>query len=384
MALVIALTAFVGATAASAAQFRAEEPYATVKGTQDVKQKFGVSSGANISCTTSTVEGPLTSGSTTLLTAPAFSGCEISSPISAGITAKTNNCFFIYHNSSEPYENNGTMEFSCGLSESLEFSGGGCTVKYGSQSGRGNVKYINTGGASRNHTITVSYEVTNLTYSVSGLFCALKQGTFENGTLTGTSVLKGSNAGHAVGLYLFNEPFEFHPTVNGEYMPLNVEASAFKGMTIKKGAAEAACSTMRGITKVSEPTAVLSLNIDEWNCWGGPGSIKMNGCTLTVEPKVSEGTVADGPFGISCPGSNKISLNWGGCAMTIGSQGGVGSVHFVGSGSGSSRQFEAQISAKNIKYTDLVGGCASPGVHEDMQLNASLKVAGFGQGIWIN
>jgi hypothetical protein len=381
MAMVIALIALVGVGTASAAQFRAEESWVTVNGTQGVKQNFGAG-GASISCTASSVTGTLASASTSLWVAAAFSGCEISSPVSSSATAKTNGCTFMYHNSSEPYENNGNMDLLCG-SSSLEFSGGGCTIKYpGNQTGRGNVKYINTGGASRNHTITVSYEVNNLTYSVSGLFCILKAGTFENGTLTGTSVLKGSKEGHAVGMYLFNEPFEFHPTFNTEQFPLSVEASSQGRLGIKTAAGENACN-FQGVTNVSEPTGVLALNGEFTSCFPGPEEIKMNGCTLTLEPKVSEGTVAEGLVGVACPEGKSISWKWWTCSTTIGPQSGVGSVSFEGSGSGSSRVVTASIFATKLKYTELAG-CASPGLHEDMQLNGTLKVAGIGKGIWIN
>lgn len=199
IAMAMALTAVVGAASASAAQFRAEEYISGVTGTQTATQKFKLKN-TEISCTTATSSGAIFGPSTTLTVTPSFSGCAASLPVKAAITANTNGCDYVYKNSGEPYENNGTMDISC--SKGIEFTGGGCTFKIPPQTGRGNVKFKNSGGYSRNHTISVDYEVTGLTYSISGTFCIEGVGTYENGTYTGTSVLKGYNASHAVGLYL--------------------------------------------------------------------------------------------------------------------------------------------------------------------------------------
>lgn len=406
IAMALALTAMLGAASASAAQFRAEEYPTSVTGTQGVKQKLTTTfSNKNpqypINCTTATGTATVSEPSFTLTLTPSFSGCQAYNAVA---TVNTHGCKYVFHNNTNTYENNGTMDISCPKeSDSIEFEGGGCTTKYLPQTARGNVNFSNMGGDSRNHKITVTYEVTGLTYTVSGLFCIDGQGTRSDGTYTGTEVLKGYNnaAGHAVGLVLFNEQYTFPTIFEAEENSISVEATQLEGFFFSGfgSGAEARCSIAHSVTNFNtspgEPAKEIGLGVDKWSECSTfyIGEIAMNGCTLQLHPLTSEELIADGTFGIACPAGKSMIINSLGCKISVGAQSGLGAVHFQGSGSGASRALTASINVTNLKFTEPAG-CSHPGTHETLRLSGSVNIKGFyhngtgelgpQRGLWIN
>lgn len=81
----------------------------------------------------------------------------------------------------------------CPAGNSYQFGLGGiCTVSIPDQSGLDQVN-LETTGTGTSRAIGVDFEVTGLKYTISGVKFLCGNGTYENGTFSGTTTLKGFN-----------------------------------------------------------------------------------------------------------------------------------------------------------------------------------------------
>lgn len=382
-AMALALIALLGVTSASASQFRAEEYPSTVNGTQGVQQKFKVSAGANIFCSTATATGTLSAASTSLTMTPTYSGCQA---YGLNTTPSVGSCKYVYNitaGESSPYT--GTVGVSCSKEDdSISFKGPGCTMTIPMQSALASVDFANAPGKhSRNRYVTVTFNVTKLKYTETGVFCP-SAGTHEDGTYTGTSVLKGAKDGHAVGVYVDSKQVESPPLFEGEkyptVVPTELKTSAsfkFPGMNTDSFN----CNTFRANFLVEGVTGELVETFKKWEgCYvGGSFKVNTNGCWFGFPVAIGESPLASGSAKITCPGGAKITFTavYGGCSVSIPAQSGLNSMEYENTGSGANRAILAKFNITNIEYTATGVTCSKAGTYKDGQIFTTWNLKGY-------
>jgi len=190
----VALTA--AASSAQAVEFHAEEAPVTITGEQEEAHKF-TSRAGTISCNKATFHGETEAVTTSTLTiSPAYSGCTFLGVV--GVPVNMGGCDYVFHAS-------GIVDVAgaeCNT-KPITFSAAGCTVTIKSQTGLSKVVYTNLGeGTERD--VTVTPEVTGITYTQTGILCPNGQGTFSDGTYgPGATTVKGENPlGEQIGVWV--------------------------------------------------------------------------------------------------------------------------------------------------------------------------------------
>jgi hypothetical protein len=393
IAMAMALTALLGAASASASQFRAEEYPATATGTQGstagTVQKFKTASGIVIECETATTAGTMSEASSTLTLTPTYSKCTLSGQAA---TASVNTCKYAFHSTNEKAPYTGSMDVACGKEgDAIEFTqlSSGCQVKIPAQSALGSVAFANS-GSSRSRAITVTLNVTGLKYTESSK-CPKGGGTHENGTYTGSSVVKGINekAGHAVGVYLANEQVADPLLLEGESYPLIVrgEQQGSPKFGIQWDTFECFGQSKN---EISGSMSEFSQNVELYEC---NAALNMHSCYFTLHPTTGESPLATGSMGIACKeeGAAITFTVFGSCEVKFPTQSGLNSVYFENTGKGTSRGIHLEMKVSALKYTES-SSCPHPGTHENGTLSGSWNLKGFEsilgiegsqEGIWI-
>ena len=390
IAMVLALTALLGATSASASQFRAEEYPTSLTGAQSGTHKFTLSKLLSLSCDTATLSGAVSEASSAVTLTPAYSQCKT---LYGPSTVVVNSCKYVFHSTNEAAPYTGTMDIACskeGDAIEVNTPGGACLIKYPAQASRGTVEFANTGKKSRSRTITATLKVTGLKFTESGIFCQ-ESGTHETGTYTGTSVIKGLNekAGHAVGVYLANEQVESLPMFEGEEYPLVTQeeqtGTPFH-VSLNGGSIAFECATMNGTsttsTKFGASTTEFTQSVQNWKgCHlGGEFNVSMNGCYFTLHVLTSETPAADGSLGVGCPKGAEIRFKVPlyECEVKIPAQSGLSSLHFENTGTGASRAITVKVGATGMKYTETGSFCPkSGGTYENGILSGNWTLRGY-------
>jgi len=383
--MALAMTAVLGISSASAAQFRAEEYPTSVTGTQTVAPKFTTwEKGPSWTCSSMTATGTIAAASTTLSLVPTFTGCQA---FGQAATVKMNACSFVFNNSNEQLVNTGTMDVSCTAKNEIEVVTAICTMKIPPQTARGPVQYAGgpvqegPGGQSYQRKFNITPNATGFRYSLAGVGCG-KTGTFEDGGLTGSSLVKGWNAQHEVGVYLSNEQSANFPSFAAEKNPEVVEAEITGATNFKFPGAYPtgfSCSSLRGNGLISGvPKGQLTLGL---RSWGGcsvinGGAVKRNGCSFTLAGPVS----GAGSLALECPSGKALtfSLNLGACQVTVPSQGLLSSVTYANTGSGATRAITANVGVKGVKYTtNSKAACGTEGLQTNGEMTFTWSLKGY-------
>lgn len=171
----LAMTAFVGISSASAAQFQAEEYPATVTGATLESHHLTVNE-ASFNCEKAAFEGELPEASETLTVTPELEGCTFLNV--TGVPWQMNGCKYRFHAG-------GTMDIT-GCSNGLHLAAFGCDITIPPQNGLGSIKYENVGEEESAQEIVVVANISGLKYTQQGGWCVGGEGTFSNGSYWGT------------------------------------------------------------------------------------------------------------------------------------------------------------------------------------------------------
>lgn len=377
----LALTAL-GASSATAAQFRAEEYPTTVAGAQITEFALGTNgtkSPIKTKCSKVTFAGVESEASSAMTVTPTLSGCK-----TAGVssTPSVNSCYFVFHSTNEEAPFVGGVDVTCSKeNDTIDFAVPGleCTIKIPAQNGLGSVAYSNS-GSSRSRAITATLNLTGLRYIYSGKGCPGGSGTFENGTYSGSAVFSGVNeaAKHAVGVYLANEQVEDPPLFESETYPAIVEGTQQSETGLSINVLNTICNSFLTSGELEGPAGELTQSVRKWEC-GHTSPIKMNGCYFTFHPLFGEVPFASGTLGIACSkiGAAITFTAWGACPVQIPAQSNLTGLSFENTGTGASRAVHVGVAVSGLEYIEAAPSCISPGTHKNGALTGSWNLKGF-------
>ena len=379
-----ALTMLLGAGTASATQFRAEEYPTTLNGTQSVTHTFTTVSGT-VKCQTANTSGTLSAASSSVSLTPEMKSC-----IAFGLVATPvlNSCKYVLNSTNEAEPFTGTVDIACSKEgDAMEFKTATCVLKIPAQKG------FATGLAnsefairSRNRRITETINAGGIKYTQIGA-CPKGSGNFENGTLTGTSVIRGYNAPaeHAVGVYLANEQVSAPPLFSTEGGPWGITSGATT-MQASFGISFN-CSFQVDAGEFPVATDKLTLGVSQWKgCYyGHEFSVNPNGCTLGFQATTSENEDAWGVLNIDCPLGAAITFSafFGQCNVSIPAQANRAKLTFNTVGTGKGRKVATGVSVSGLTYTGSGGLSACKGTHEDGSLSSSFHLSSPNQGFFV-
>jgi hypothetical protein len=369
----LALTAVAGAATASASQFRAQQYPATITGTQGTPQKLVLNGATTIKCSNPTATATATTASSTLDLTPTYSGCTLGG-LAATITP--NGCHLNYTSTSESAPFTGTFGVNCSAGSAIEIKQGTCVISIASQSGVSGMEFTNS-GSGNSRTVTATYGLTTLAYSGGAGCPGSLVGSFSNGTMTGTSVLKGSVGLRQVGVYVGNSQVETGPQFQSSNYPAIVDIVAansflwnFNGTTMK-------CNTFVGSSNLAAASPELRQSVNFAGCTAGGIEFKiaMNGCSFV---NYVEGGSFTGGTEIACSAGQEMTLTWGSCVIGFPSQNRPGSVAYTNGELGGMKQVAVSLNASGVKYNGGAG-CATNliGAHENATLSDSWTLRSF-------
>lgn len=160
------------AASAQAVEFHAASAPVTVTGEAEEAHVFTANAG-NISCEEANFHGEQEETAAETLTITASYGrCTFLGVF--GVPVNMNGCDYVFHAT-------GTVDVVCPTGNQITFSALSCQVSIGSQSGLEKVVYTNREDEFGRRDVTVTPEVTGITYTQSAL-CPGGAGTFHNGT----------------------------------------------------------------------------------------------------------------------------------------------------------------------------------------------------------
>jgi len=340
----------------------------------------------------------MSAASSTMTLTPTLAKCRVAG---IGASAKINGCTYVLHSTNEAAPYAGTFDISCPSGSTIEFDAlNDCTVQVPAQSALANVEFANTGTSGSGRTITMTLNVSGLKSTQVGTECPSPNGTTAlNGTLTSTTLIKGSDGEYAVGVYLGNEQSGETPlhSFQGEEFPLVVQAVEPQGYPAKITVpiySTTSCELMTGKSLLSAAGGALTQGIQKMEkCSNSVGTVSMNGCYFVLNHASSE---VPGPtVGIACgeAGASITYLAAGACTIKIPAQGGGPSFSVENKGTGSSRYMRITWWMSGLKYVEactgksLVGASISgtwdvKGYQYEGLEAGGLPKAGAQKGIW--
>jgi hypothetical protein len=376
LAVVTALAlAALGAGSASASQFRAEEYPTTVAGTQVVLQKFKTGGGLVAKCAVASTAGTESEASSALTVTPSYSECTVGG---LGATLKANSCNYVLHSTNESAPFTGSMDISCSKEgDAIEAVQGGCSLKFPAQSSLGSVELQNT-GSGQTRAIAATLNISGLKYTQAG--CSGSNGTFENGTLTGSSTINSNQGKYAVGVYLAGEQIENPPHLfKSSQYPTLVESSA-SSLWITTNMASVKCYPMTSAGKMEGAAATLTQTYVSWgpeSCTNSGGNFKMNGCNFSLHAPASRPPFTGAFLELSCASGKALTFShWGTCPVTIPPQIIANSLTLENTGSGTSAGVHVAIGTNTLEYTEGTN-CTSPGTHHNGQFSWTWNLGGY-------
>ncbi len=185
--IAVIATGAVGASAAQAGEFTADEYPATITGSQTAKHEFKFQTGTVV-CAKAAFDGTLEEASETLTVKADYKECKTPN---GGVNVKMNSCDFLLH-AGETLENgrvDGSLDVQCNeAGDEIEFvePANGCTIKVPAQESLGTIVYTNKEMAK---DFEMDIGLTEMTYTQNEK-CNMK-GTFEDGQYLGKSTMLG-------------------------------------------------------------------------------------------------------------------------------------------------------------------------------------------------
>lgn len=318
----LAITAAVGATAASASEFVAGKYTATITSTENSQTL--TTRAVGMGCTTK-AEASLTSQAPTLR-----AGLSGSCSFFGENPVAMHGCEFIYRPGAETSSNHygGSSDISCPAGQSIQVSAGGfCTIKIPAQTGL-TTNYENLGSGSTG-TVKVNLEATHLKYTQEKV-TTCETGTFEDGTLSGGWTLQGSNGGSQTGLRLTHKGAisigGSPPKLTAASYPVTLVGAQNTTQKFALQYGNVTCEKVNFISGPLNSTSELPVGAEYSGClYGGtPATVRMNLCSYVFNVE-NAGPPYVGKESISCIGGNLIEIvaTAAGkvkCTATIGAQ----------------------------------------------------------------
>lgn len=385
LSLVVALVALAALTPGASAEWHSTSEHTIYSAVQSGSVSFGSGSGfASITCSNYTIAATASAKTnTTLPFAPATSGCKDS--VGRVIDITTNECKEVLHattGSGGTYT--GTMAIECpaGKTFTTQVTNGSgvviCTVTMGSQTGISGIGFENKAS-----DVVLKYSASNITTSSSGgLFnCGLTDGEHTTGTLNGTMTLTGKNtAGEAATVSASGVPstFKFTSTYTSKsgargHTSFTADQTTAYAFTVGGGGPSISCEEVNyeGTSATGEDTAVVVTPsyVGCEDSLGRKADVETNECKYELTPtkEVSPGTYS-GTADIEC-GAKPIEIKSTSaageviCTITIGSQNGVGPVHFTNMTETAPTDLTIGFEATNVTNT-TTGGSSKCGVSD--------------------
>jgi hypothetical protein len=390
-AVAVVLTMCVGAAAASASQFRAEEYPVKTGGTQTAEWHFGTATSVLARCESGTFSGAVSTASSQLTTVPSLSGCSAGSWINEGVM---HSCSYAFNSTNSEAPFTGNLDLVCSKEgDGIEFlTLSGCRIKIPAQTNMAQVQYGNV-GTGNSRTITASISGTAVKYSKTltyeGSVCSKGTGSFENGILTESLSLSASKLQTQVGLYLANAQVEDPPYVKGETYPLVLTGSS--KATISTNLGVVSCESISLLTQQEGPGRNLDFFPEAKNCPYGFGTMVLepHGCSLVAHVSSGAGPYS-GLLGVGCAEpSQALTFVGGGCTLEFPPQ--IGEVAtFENAGSGSGRTIQMTSSGSGgLRY---ISSCNGGAEYTNGVISGSWKLTGYSltggfvgpaEGVWI-
>ncbi len=379
IAMALALTALIGAPAASANWFKSAGEPETWSGSRAGKNHTLNLGGEVFSCENTSFSGTASSKSVReITTTPELGNCVWVNGTVVGWA--TNGCKYRFH-AGPGSELKGTVDIT-GCEKPMTMSAAGCTITIPNQSGLGPVTYKNVTGSPK--TVTAVAALTSITYTRSGVCGSGSAGTYSNGTYSGEWTVKGLLSG----------------------VPANVEVEATSPAVPSLFAAEEAPVTLSG-SNLSSATYFKAIGGNLTSCKNyslSGSSASASASTITLTPTFKECTVggeavadgnvsaggcsyvfhANGVFdiaGATCA-SNPMKVVGAGCTSTIGPQSGIASEFtYTNQGSGKLRTVAiGGSSGAKITYTSVGSSCASEGTLSTGRILSSVTLSATNSG----
>ncbi len=372
----------------------AEKYPASIGGSQVTEHNFTLSGGLyNVKCSTAQFSASVSAASASLSLVPAMSSCKV---FGLNGTWSMNSCSYKHNvlNSGPPYT--ATMDITCSKAEDeIVIANATCKIKIPAQSGLKGVGLANSGSGSE-RAVTVTYNITGVTYKKEGAGCSGGPGTFKDGAYTGSAKLLGLDGeGKADGIYLSGEASQglfvtgkesgeeaSKPKVEAEKYPASIGGSQVTehNFTLSGGLYNVKCSTAQFSASVSAASASLSLVPAMSSCkvFGLNGTWSMNSCSYKHNV-LNSGPPYTATMDITCSkAEDEIVIANATCKIKIPAQSGLKGVGLANSGSGSERAVTVTYNITGVTYKKEGAGCSGgPGTFKDGAYTGSAKLLGF-------
>lgn len=225
--------------------------------------------------------------------------------------------------------------------------------------------YANIGSGS-SAGVGFTANVTNLKYTETGIGCANGNGSFSNGSLTGTWEIRaydkyGSSTPLRVADNLPVGVFLNGGKVEAEKYPVNLYGTqnAPSEKVLGTNSGDITCKSAVFTGGLGEASTSFSLNpqLGECQISGLPATVKTNGCHLVID-------VAAVNADIVCPKEGakiEILTPFNSCNTNIPAQNNLEGVTLSNVGSGSNRGVAVQLSLKGVAYSQSGYACQKTG-----------------------
>jgi hypothetical protein len=279
-ALALAVTAVIGASAASAAQFEVESGASVVAGAHTTNTEFSFAGYISGVCSTDHFAAGMAKSAASISPEETLEGCS-------GATVKPAKCGPISKLSAGVETAAGKSQGSFDLSPTgcgpivISANSGLCTATISPQSGLASVTYETKGSGSGRY-IEAAVASSNVSYSTSG-FCGTQ--TRHDGAYSVTFKVAAKDAeGRQVGLYI-GTPAHAAQLESASY-PTAITGNQVSGkehnLTVAAGSTTCTTGTLSG--EITQAVSELSLNATYSGCTSNqlgevhPAQVKMNSC----------------------------------------------------------------------------------------------------------
>ena len=380
-AMAMALIAFAGAGTASASEFQSPGAGAGVATTWN-----GERTGSNhkfilgpdqysadiFSCSTASISGQMTGPNAPDITvAPSFGGCTWNQG-GLPMSLTTNGCKYrLRPGAGTENETVGTLDI-VGCEKPITFNGYGCKIEIGNQNGLGTVTYKNV-EIEKVWTVQATASLSGITYTRQGAgSCVAKDGTFSNGTYTGTWTVTGNRAGK-VPVKVFGTAAPAPTKFAAEEAPVTITGLGISNKALnfgENGHITCSSTTYSGTSATVTSESLIVAPTYKSCVYGWAGSptvpipdeyITVGGCSYSLQ--------AAGGFGVTgatCA-SKPLTVMIPGCMITVGPQSGAPGMTYVNEGSGKLRKVKSSpnLTTTSLTYTATGGSCPKAGTYSD-------------------
>jgi hypothetical protein len=385
VAMALALTVLLGASAASAAVFNSPSGgELTWNGTRSgSSHTLKLPPGQN-TCSNVSFSGKMTGFSASAITVtPELANCSWLINVGAPVSWSIGTCKYQF-NVGEWLGSSakGTLDI-VGCKTPMRVEALGCETSINNQSGLGSVEYQNTTVEGK-PGLLVKANLNNLVWTARGCAGIVPNGTHANGAYIGEWTVKGTQL--------------------GEQYALEVGAAAIKPVSFATGKAPATISGKFGVNQTGYGKAIFAtptvgpVNCKEHKFSGTSGAstfaemavtasygdcqflgqstlLNMGGCSYVFDYSGQLDIVGE-----TCA-SNPITYSALGCTVTIGPQSGISGILYGNLGSGALRRVSTGGEATGLTYS-LATGCPSKGTHSNGAYR-SIDEFTTASGLWL-